>query len=342
MKTKLPDNRKFNDHTQLLAIQYLLYDVSGGNKFRKNPNSAEKRAQLAFFQLAMMESYSAHIRIKPGFAGATQDILDSLQDILDSLNPREAKVLQMSYGIGMDTDHTQKRIGKHFGVIGSVISRIQLKALRKLRHSSLKEQVRLLQIKLIILTDKIVSDLDVELHETIQTDEDILKRVLENSTESPVADYGNLKLMAAVKSDLENSVVGSHPATESPVAADLDAQLIAALKADLENSTESPVAAEPSSSPRKQRPKYDQAWIDELGVKTWLALYSTRAPRPSPSVPPVWLPKKQAAIYIGVNPHTLDYWHSTGKQKIPRFKVGGKVIYNRADLDEWIKSKRVL
>ncbi len=287
MKTKLPDNRKFNDHTQLLAIQYLLYDVSGGNKFRKNPNSAEKRAQLAFFQLAMMESYSAHIRIKPGFAGATQDILDSLQDILDSLNPREAKVLQMSYGIGMDTDHTQKRIGKHFGVIGSVISRIQLKALRKLRHSSLKEQVRLLQIKLIILTDKIVSDLDVELHETIQTDEDILKRVLENSTESPVA-------------------------------------------------------AEPSSSPRKQRPKYDQAWIDELGVKTWLALYSTRAPRPSPSVPPVWLPKKQAAIYIGVNPHTLDYWHSTGKQKIPRFKVGGKVIYNRADLDEWIKSKRVL
>ncbi len=311
MKTKLPDNRKFNDHTQLLAIQYLLYDVSGGNKFRKNPNSAEKRAQLAFFQLAMMESYSAHIRIKPGFAGATQDILDSLQDILDSLNPREAKVLQMSYGIGMDTDHTQKRIGKHFGVIGSVISRIQLKALRKLRHSSLKEQVRLLQIKLIILTDKIVSDLDVELHETIQTDEDILKRVLENSTESPVADYGNLKLMAAVKSDLENS-------------------------------TESPVAAEPSSSPRKQRPKYDQAWIDELGVKTWLALYSTRAPRPSPSVPPVWLPKKQAAIYIGVNPHTLDYWHSTGKQKIPRFKVGGKVIYNRADLDEWIKSKRVL
>ncbi len=287
MKTKLPDNRKFNDHAQLLAIQYLLYDVSGGNKFRKNPNSAEKRAQLAFFQLAMMESYSAHIRIKPGFAGATQDILDSLQDILDSLNPREAKVLQMSYGIGMDTDHTQKRIGKHFGVIGSVISRIQLKALRKLRHSSLKEQVRLLQIKLIILTDKIVSDLDVELHETIQTDEDILKRVLENSTESPVA-------------------------------------------------------AEPSSSPRKQRPKYDQAWIDELGVKTWLALYSTRAPRPSPSVPPVWLPKKQAAIYLGVNPHTLDYWHSTGKQKIPRFKVGGKVIYNRADLDEWIKSKRVL
>jgi len=52
--------------------------------------------------------------------------------------------------------------------------------------------------------------------------------------------------------------------------------------------------------------------------------------------------RNQAAIYLGTTRKTLEFWHSTGKQKIPCFKLGRKVVYSRADLDAWLEKKRVL
>ena len=43
-----------------------------------------------------------------------------------------------------------------------------------------------------------------------------------------------------------------------------------------------------------------------------------------------------AADYIGVAAATLSYWRTTGAQKIPFIKVGGRVMYRISDLDKWL------
>nr|BAG54997.1 Sigma70 [Ralstonia solanacearum] len=55
-----------------------------------------------------------------------------VKDVLDSLTPREAKVLRMRFGIEMSTDHTLEEVGKQFDVTRERIRQIEAKALRKL------------------------------------------------------------------------------------------------------------------------------------------------------------------------------------------------------------------
>ncbi|NOY15546.1 MAG: RNA polymerase sigma factor RpoD [Gammaproteobacteria bacterium] len=62
--------------------------------------------------------------------------------ILDTLTQREAKVLRMRFGIGMNTDHTLEEVGKQFDVTRERIRQIEAKALRKLRHPSRSEHLR--------------------------------------------------------------------------------------------------------------------------------------------------------------------------------------------------------
>ncbi len=64
------------------------------------------------------------------------------KDILDTLTPREAKVLRMRFGIEMNTDHTLEEVGKQFDVTRERIRQIEAKALRKLRHPSRSERLR--------------------------------------------------------------------------------------------------------------------------------------------------------------------------------------------------------
>ncbi len=56
------------------------------------------------------------------------------QAILDTLSPREAKILAMRFGIGMNTEHTLEQVGNQFAVSRERIRQIEAKALRKLRH----------------------------------------------------------------------------------------------------------------------------------------------------------------------------------------------------------------
>jgi len=58
---------------------------------------------------------------------------------LDTLTVREAKVLRLRFGIGMNTDHTLEEVGKQFDVTRERIRQIEAKALRKLRHPSRSE-----------------------------------------------------------------------------------------------------------------------------------------------------------------------------------------------------------
>ncbi|MCL4128728.1 UNVERIFIED_CONTAM: hypothetical protein GTU68_054998 [Idotea baltica] len=75
-------------------------------------------------------------------SATTSGLLFATGDILESLTPREAKVLRMRFGIGMNTDHTLEEVGKQFDVTRERIRQIEAKALRKLRHPSRSEHLK--------------------------------------------------------------------------------------------------------------------------------------------------------------------------------------------------------
>ena len=72
--------------------------------------------------------------VAPPAAATGAGLKQATSDILSTLTPREAKVLRMRFGIGMNTDHTLEEVGKQFDVTRERIRQIEAKALRKLRH----------------------------------------------------------------------------------------------------------------------------------------------------------------------------------------------------------------
>ena len=72
----------------------------------------------------------------PVDAATETNLIDATDGVLSSLTSREAKVLRMRFGIGMNTDHTLEEVGKQFDVTRERIRQIEAKALRKLRHPS--------------------------------------------------------------------------------------------------------------------------------------------------------------------------------------------------------------
>ncbi|MDH4283816.1 MAG: RNA polymerase sigma factor RpoD [Gallionellaceae bacterium] len=80
--------------------------------------------------------------LAPIEAALYDSLRDVTKDVLDSLTPREAKVLRMRFGIEMNTDHTLEEVGKQFDVTRERIRQIEAKALRKLRHPSRSEKLK--------------------------------------------------------------------------------------------------------------------------------------------------------------------------------------------------------
>jgi RNA polymerase primary sigma factor len=80
--------------------------------------------------------------LAPADSALYSSLRDVTKDVLDSLTPREAKVLRMRFGIEMNTDHTLEEVGKQFDVTRERIRQIEAKALRKLRHPSRSEKLR--------------------------------------------------------------------------------------------------------------------------------------------------------------------------------------------------------
>jgi len=79
---------------------------------------------------------------QPDGAATKSGLRESTVNILESLTPREAKVLRMRFGIHMNTDHTLEEVGKQFDVTRERIRQIEAKALRKLRHPSRSEKLK--------------------------------------------------------------------------------------------------------------------------------------------------------------------------------------------------------
>ncbi len=87
-----------------------------------------------------LEDKSAHAPLDVATEVGLRTATDSA---LESLTERESKVLRMRFGIGMNTDHTLEEVGKQFDVTRERIRQIEAKALRKLRHPSRSETLRL-------------------------------------------------------------------------------------------------------------------------------------------------------------------------------------------------------
>ncbi len=70
------------------------------------------------------------------------NLSDQTSRVLNSLTPREEKVLRMRFGIGEKSDHTLEEVGQDFNVTRERIRQIEAKALRKLRHPSRAKRLK--------------------------------------------------------------------------------------------------------------------------------------------------------------------------------------------------------
>jgi RNA polymerase primary sigma factor len=82
------------------------------------------------------------VNTAPMDAAVQAGLRDIVKDVLDSLTPREAKVMRMRFGIEMTSDHTLEEVGKQFDVTRERVRQIEAKALRKMKHPSRSDRLR--------------------------------------------------------------------------------------------------------------------------------------------------------------------------------------------------------
>ncbi|MBI4282044.1 MAG: RNA polymerase sigma factor RpoD, partial [Chloroflexi bacterium] len=80
--------------------------------------------------------------IAPVDAASYQLLKELVQDVLDTLNLRERRVLQLRFGLEDGRSRTLEEVGREFGVTRERIRQIEAKALRKLRHPSRSKKLK--------------------------------------------------------------------------------------------------------------------------------------------------------------------------------------------------------
>lgn len=80
--------------------------------------------------------------LSPYEAVKNQELADRVTTILETLNPREEKIIRLRFGIGEDAEYTLEEIGKRFSVSRERIRQIEKKALNRLRHSSRRDKLK--------------------------------------------------------------------------------------------------------------------------------------------------------------------------------------------------------
>jgi RNA polymerase primary sigma factor len=80
--------------------------------------------------------------VPPEEAVVNSHLSRQVEELLESLSPREEKILRMRYGIGEKHDHTLEEIGEDFKLSRERIRQIEKKSLKKLRHPSKSRLLR--------------------------------------------------------------------------------------------------------------------------------------------------------------------------------------------------------
>ncbi len=100
----------------------------------ETPIGAEQDAHLGDF----IEDKSAP---SPAEEVVHMDLVEQTHHLLQTLTPREEKIIRMRFGIGEKSDHTLEEVGRIFDVTRERIRQIEAKALSKLRHPSRSRQL---------------------------------------------------------------------------------------------------------------------------------------------------------------------------------------------------------
>jgi RNA polymerase primary sigma factor len=71
-------------------------------------------------------------------------LTEHILEVLHTLTPREAEVIKMRFGIGVERDHTLEEVGRHLSITRERVRQIEVKAMRKLKHPSRLRALRIL------------------------------------------------------------------------------------------------------------------------------------------------------------------------------------------------------
>jgi RNA polymerase sigma factor (sigma-70 family) len=110
---------------------------------RLKKNVVERVLNKESLQIALQSNARSLIGLDyPEQEIAEADSVRVISDKLDSLTPREAKILRLRFGLDNVKEHTCEEIGELFKCTGGRIQQIEAKALRKMRHPSRSDDLR--------------------------------------------------------------------------------------------------------------------------------------------------------------------------------------------------------
>lgn len=110
-------------------------------KIAKEPKSLE--SPVGDNDSTFMDFIPDHTAVDPMEHLLSNDTKQFMKNFFDrELAPREAKVLRMRFGIGVNNDYTLEEVGRQFEVTRERIRQIEAKALRKMRHPRREQALR--------------------------------------------------------------------------------------------------------------------------------------------------------------------------------------------------------
>jgi RNA polymerase primary sigma factor len=80
--------------------------------------------------------------LAPAEAASFTLLKEQIEEVLDTLNEREQRVLRLRFGLDDGKARTLEEVGREFGVTRERIRQIEAKALRKLRHPQRSKKLR--------------------------------------------------------------------------------------------------------------------------------------------------------------------------------------------------------